>query len=81
MDSVEKELKKLKSWFDANKLTLNLGKMKFIIFGNRSNNSNKKLMINDVRIETVTEIKFLGMIINKLCWKPHINDINVKIKK
>lgn len=26
LDTVEKELKKLKSWFDANKLTLNLSK-------------------------------------------------------
>ena len=79
LDTVEKELIKLKSWFDANKLTLNLSKTKFIIFGNRSNNSNKKLMINDVEIERVTEIKFLGVIIdNKLCWKPHINYIKAK---
>lgn len=56
LDTVEKELKKLKSWFDANKLTLNLSKTKCIIFGNHSNNSNKKLMINDVEI--MSEIKF-----------------------
>ena len=52
LDTAEKEMKKLKSWFDANKLTLNLSKMKFIIFGNHSNSSNKKLMINDVEIKS-----------------------------
>ena len=36
-------------------------------------------MINDVEIERVTEIKFLGVTIdNKLCWKLYINYINVK---
>ena len=82
LDIIEKELKKPKNWFNANKLTLNLSKTKCIIFGNCSNNSNKKHMINDVDIERVTEITFLGLIIdNKLCWKQHINYINVKILK
>ena len=82
LDTVEKELKKQESWFDANKLTLNLSKTKFIIFGNHSNSSNKKLMINDVEIKRVSEITFLGVIIdNKLCWKSHINYIKVKISK
>jgi len=50
---VENELKKMKSWFDANKLTLNLSKTKCIIFGNRATTLNKKLMINDIEIERV----------------------------
>uniref|UniRef100_A0A671WXI2 Reverse transcriptase domain-containing protein n=1 Tax=Sparus aurata TaxID=8175 RepID=A0A671WXI2_SPAAU len=82
MATVEMEFKKLKRWFDYNKLTLNLNKTKCIIFGNRPINSNKKLMINNVVIERVSEIKFLGIIIdNKLCWKPHINYIKTKISK
>lgn len=45
-------------------------------------NSDKKLMINDTEIEKVTEIKFLGVIIDsKLNWKPHIKHINAKISK
>jgi len=42
LDTVETELKKMKSWFDANKLTLNLNKAKFIIFSNCGITLNKK---------------------------------------
>ena len=74
MVTVEMELKKIKRWFDYNKLTLKLNKTKCIVFGNRPINSNRKLMINNVVIERVSEITFLGTIIdNKLCWKSHIN--------
>ncbi len=39
-------------------------------------------MKNNVVIERVSKIKFLGIIIdNKLCWKPHINYIKTKISK
>ncbi len=82
LDIVEKELGRMKNWFDENKLTLNLSKTKFMIFGNRSTKSSKKLMINDVEIKKVNEIKFLGVIIdNKLSWKPHIHYIKTKISK
>lgn len=58
LDTVENELLKMKSWcwlLDANKLTLNLSKTKFIICGNRDTTLNKKLMINDIEIERVKE--------------------------
>ena len=41
LDTVEHELKILKQWFDSNKLTLNLSKTKYIIFGNHIKNTNK----------------------------------------
>ena len=60
------------------KLSLNLSKTKYIIFGNRQINDKVKIMIHDVEI--VYENRFLGVIINhKVYWKPHI--INVKTKK
>ena len=82
LDTVEKELNSMKIWFDENKLTLNLSKTKCIIFGNRPTNTEKKLMINGIELERVSEIKFLGVLIdNKLSWKPHINYIKAKISK
>ena len=82
LDTLEKELNRMKIWFDENKLTLNLSKTKFIIFGNRPTNTEKKLMINGIELERVSEIKFLGVLIdNKLSWKPHINYIKAKISK
>lgn len=72
LDAVGNELKKSKSWFDSNKLTLNLNKTKFIIFGSCPANFIKKLVTNDVEIERVSEINFLGVMIDdKLCWKSH----------
>lgn len=82
LDTMEKEVSRMKIWFDENKLTLNLSKTKFIIFGNRSTDTDKKLMINGIELERVSEIKFLGVVIdNKLSWKPHINYIKTKISK
>ena len=82
LDTVGIEMKKLQSWFDTNKLTLNLSKTKYIIFGNRPTNTDKNLTINNIEIERVNEIKFLGVIIdNKLSWKPHIMYIKSKMSK
>ena len=62
------------------KLTLNLDKIKYLIFGNHLTCSIKKLIKNDVEIERVSEIKFLAVIIDeKLGWKSHINYIKGKI--
>ncbi len=74
MNTVERELKVLKKWFDSNKLSLNGSKTKFIIFGNLQINNQVQMMINDDEIERVCEHTFLGVIIDrKLCWKPHEN--------
>ena len=82
LDTVQEELSVLKKWFDVNKLSLNISKTKFIIFGNRPIKSGVKIKIDDVEIERVFETKFLGVIIdNKLNWKSHINYIRTKISK
>ena len=79
---VEDDLKLLKKWFDINKLSLNINKTKFIIFGNKKVHSPVKLTIDSTEIEQTTHIKFLGVIIdNKLTWKPHIDNVKTKISK
>ena len=80
LDTVEKELKILKRWFDINKLSLNLKKTKFIIFGYKKIKHEIKIMIDHVEIERVYENKFLGVIIDhKLCWKPHLKQVKRKV--
>ncbi|XP_019206884.1 uncharacterized protein LOC109196856 [Oreochromis niloticus] len=82
LNELENELNNLKTWFDHNKLTLNLSKTKFIIFGNRTYSTNSKLTINNTELDRVSEIKFLGVIIHhKLSWIPHIIHIKGKISK
>lgn len=53
LNTVEIELNILKKWFDLNKLLLNLGKTKFMIFGNRQIKKEVKIMISDIEIERV----------------------------
>lgn len=73
---------KLKTWFDKNKLSLNLGKTKLMLFGNHKENKWIQLQIQGVNIEMVKENKFLGVIIDeKLNWKAHILHIQTKISK
>ena len=82
MKVLKSELSKLKQWFDRNKLSLNLSKTKFMIFGNRNKNDEIQLEIDEVRIERVYEIKFLGVIIDhRLSWKPHTKYLCSKLAR
>lgn len=68
--------------FDINKLSLNLGKTKLIVFGNKKINADVQLKINEAEKERVNENTFLGaMKDHKLNWKSHINHIKSKISK
>lgn len=78
----EKKLNILKNWFDINKLSLNLNKTKFIIFGTRQIKNQATVRVNCIEIKIVYENKFLGVILDdKLCWKPHINNVKTKMSK
>lgn len=76
------ELEKLNDWFMANKLSLNVSKTNFIIFGYIKPNLDIQILINDKLIEQLESVKFLGVIIdNKLTWKPHIGNVCSKLSK
>uniref|UniRef100_A0A3B3B6W1 Reverse transcriptase domain-containing protein n=1 Tax=Oryzias melastigma TaxID=30732 RepID=A0A3B3B6W1_ORYME len=80
--SMEKELVVLQRWFDANKLVLNWEKTKCMIFGTRNYGENRYIKIDGTVINNVSEVKFLGVILdNKLSWKLHIDYISKKISK
>lgn len=81
INDVEKEICKLKKWFGCNKLSLNLDKTKLMIFGNKTD-QDPYVQIEGENIETVTENKFLGIIIdNKLNWKSHIKYVQSKLSR
>ena len=80
--TVSKELDKLNVWFAVNKLSLNVSKTNFILFGNRKYNEDIDITINNVKIDRVYVTKFLGVLIDSnLNWKEHIDSINNKISK
>lgn len=80
--SMEQEMVKLKEWFNINKLSLNLKKTKFMIFGKRKKDENTVLSIAGTSIERVKEIRFLGVLLDEgLTWKSHISHIQKKMSK
>lgn len=80
--SMEQEMVKVKDWFDINRLSLNLKKTKFMIFGNRKKDESIVLSIAGTKIMKVREIRFLGVLLDEgLTWKPHISHIQKKISK
>ena len=65
MEIVNNELKKLPSWFQANKLSINIKKSNFILFKTKQNKQKLDLhiSINDIEIGRVNEVLFLGVIL------------------
>ena len=78
------ELNQLSQWFQSNKLSLNVAKTNFMLFGSKRKRilSVKPIMINGKIIERVSETKFLGIVIDEgLNWKNHADYIATKISK
>ena len=72
-------------WLAVNKLSLNIKKTKYIVFQTISKTIDgliPELQINDIIIERVENLNFLGLIFNEhMFGKHHINTIANKLKK
>ena len=80
--TLNRELGKLFVWFSVNKLSLNLSKMNYILFRNRSADTDLNICINTINVTRVQSSKFLGIIIDEnLNWKPHIQLVKSKLSK
>jgi len=80
------ELSKILNWLNTNKLSLNIDKTKYMIFGQNKRKqyqpSQIVLKLNDQDIERVNSIKFLGIVIDeKLDWRKNTKMISNKIAK
>ena len=70
-------LKKWCVWFAVNKLTVNITKTNYMLFGSLMLNKEVKLKEQNVNIETVMVTTFLGVFIEEfLNWKAHIKYVN-----
>ena len=80
--TLNRELGKLFVWFSVNKLSLNLSKTNYILFRNRSADTDLNICINTINVTRVQSSKFLGIIIDEnLNWKPHIQLVKSKLSK
>ena len=83
--TIDGELDKLNNWFQANKLSLNIKKTTFMLFGRKWKNVPDALTLISIDgkpIERVTSTKFLGVYIdNKLTWQTHISQLAIKVSR
>ena len=83
-DSLNNELKCITNWLDVNKLSLNIGKTKHMIYHNINKKVNYPVLtINNVEIERVRHFNFLGLVLDshQFNWKKHLDHISLKISK
>ena len=86
-ETVNKELYNINLWFQANKLSLNTKKTKFVLFHKPRIKANLPsnlpvLKINSVERKREKGLKFLGVIVDEnITWKQHIGVIENKISK
>ena len=86
--NLNQNAKQLFNWLITNKLTLNFGKTKYMIFHNKHDQKSLKrikkfkLNINKCCIKQVSEFKYLGIIFDhKLKWQDHIESLCIKLSK
>ena len=76
------ELDKMYKWFCVNKLSLNIAKTNYILFGRYTHQQDVAIINNNVTIQRVQATKFLGVLIDEsLNWKNHINMVKSKLSK
>ena len=83
-DIIQKEMNKILEWLNANKLSINPSKTKFIIFKSKNKSLNQEitLKINNNIIKQASYVKFLGVLIDHdFSWKNHISSVQKNIIK
>ena len=70
----------MSKWFIANRLSLNVDKTCFCVFGNEiKNHPDFQLQVNGKNISMVDSCKYLGIIVHSnLSWKEHIDYVYKK---
>ena len=78
--TVSTVLDKLCIWFALNKLSLNVSKTSYMLFGNL--NAQCDIATNGININRVCVATFLGVLIyEKLNWKDHIANVKSELSK
>ena len=81
-ETVNIELKKLQSWFIVDRLSLNIAKTNYTLFGRQKINTKVNIQLKNIDVERVYVTKFLGVLIDhELNWKEHIKLVSSKLSK
>ena len=80
--SVNKELKKVKIWLDANKLAINIDKTNSTIFESprHSFSDTASIKIGNLPVKQTKYVKFLAILLDEnLSWKYHLIKLSKKL--
>ena len=81
-ENINIHLEKINVWLKLNKLTVNVSETKFMIFHKRRVAPQLDLLLNNIKIEPISNFTFLGIILDtSLSWKYHAKMIAIKITK
>ena len=76
---MNRELRKIKKWLDANKLSLNIDKTNYVIFHSPARKLTERFVLKFGRKEIfwTDHVKFLGVLLDEtLGWKPHLLELS-----
>ena len=80
--TLNKDLSLMANWFSHNHLILNIKKCNYIVIGSRTKLipfQNVNIKINNVQLEMVKHLKYLGVIIDcNLTWSQQIENVRLK---
>ena len=81
MELINQELKKVGTWFKANKLSINIKKTNYMIMGTPQKtfrfSSETNIVIDGVILKRVNKTKFLGVVVDEnMSWKYHIEGVS-----
>ena len=81
---VNRELRKVRKWLEANRLALNIDKTNFVIFHSqqRKITDHIVLRIGRKKIKQESSVKFLGVfLVSNLSWKSHLTELFKKLAR
>ena len=79
---INRELEKVNTWFQLNKLTLNVEKTKCMLFHKRRTVNPIHILLNNKAIDIVPQFNYLGIILDEhLSWKAHVAMVTGKLSK
>ena len=81
---VNRELRHVKKWLDANKLALNVDKTNFVTFHSHAKKLTEPIALKfgHKKISQADHVRFLGGLLNEtLGWKPHLVELSRKLAR
>jgi len=85
VETLNAKLFKLSDWLKSNKLSLNVKKCNYILFGHKTVplcDTELRVVLDNYTLDEVQRTKFLGIIIDsKLTWSSQVQYVSIKIMK